>query len=48
MREIKFRGKRVKIEDQMESKIAQRIYSDLKKGSNPRHERIENIIVEDN
>ena len=29
-------------------KIAQRIYSDLKKGSNPRHERIENIIVEDN
>lgn len=29
-------------------KIAQRIYSDLKKGTNPRHERIENIIVEDN
>lgn len=29
-------------------KIAQRIYSDLKKGSDPEHERIENIIVEDN
>ncbi len=29
-------------------KIAQRIYSDLKKGCNPGHERIENIIVEDN
>lgn len=28
--------------------IAQRIYSNLKKGSNPGHERIENIIVEDN
>ncbi|WP_182438478.1 hypothetical protein [Parabacteroides merdae] len=29
-------------------KIAQRIYSDLKKGSDPKHERIENITVEDN
>lgn len=29
-------------------KIAQRIYSDLKKGSNLEHEKIENIIVEDN
>lgn len=29
-------------------KIANRIYSDLKKGSNPQHENIESIIVEDN
>lgn len=29
-------------------RIAQRIYSDLKKGTNPGHEKIESLTVEDN
>ncbi len=29
-------------------RIAERIKSDLRKGSNPVHERIESIVVEDN